>query len=236
MIQSTNAFILSYLKYGDSSIILNCFTQNFGFKTFIIKNAFLKKNKKTQYLFALNEVEISFYPKYNSSLELIKSINQSTVYQSIYTEISKSSVVTFLSEVLLQLLKKETDNLPLYAFIKESLTDLDKKNIHFADFHLWFLLNITKELGFYPLLETELFNSFDLNEGKFIFSKISSEENKRISLLWNQLIDFDFHTSENCFTSNTRKIMLNQILAYFEIHFENFRQPQSLEILSIVFD
>ena len=45
MIQSTNAFILSYLKYGDSSIILNCFTQNFGFKTFIIKNAFLKKNK-----------------------------------------------------------------------------------------------------------------------------------------------------------------------------------------------
>jgi len=235
MIETTKAFVLSYLKYGDTSLIVRCFTEKFGCKSFMLKGAFSKKNKKHHYLFCLNEIEISFYPKKNEALELVKNISQGQIFETLHTDVFKSSILTFLGEILNQNLKNEkAQDVSLYNFLKNSLTAFDKKSEYFADFHLFFLLEFSKHLGFYPLEENSTLPYFNLQEGIFSLrsKNISNEEN---AVLWTQLLQYDFAKPCNCFTSTQRTQMLEEILNFYEFHQTNFRKPLSLEVLKVVF-
>jgi DNA repair protein RecO (recombination protein O) len=234
--RNTKAFILSYLKYGDSSLIVRCYTEEYGFKSFILKNSFSKKQKKSHFLLLLNEVDITFYPKKNNSLELIKDIYQGYVFKDIHTNIIKSSIITFIGEILNQTLKnEETQDISLYNFIKNNLICLDSKETHFADFHLYFLLKFSKYIGFYPLNSNSEFPYFSLKEGTFSLKtdNLSREGNAE---LWNLLFIYDFNLAVNCFTSSQRTQMLDEILTYYEMHLTNFKKPVSLDILRLIFE
>lgn len=239
MIESTKALILSHLKYSDNSLIIKCFTDSFGFKTFILKGAFSKGKKKNNKVFLLNEIEISFYKKLNnnsSTLELIKDMHQGYVFQSLHTNVVKSSMITFIGEILNQVLKNEDAyNLSLYFFLKNKLIELDNRKASFADFHLYFLLELTKYLGITPLAVNSNFPYFNLREGIFSLKShnLSKSENGN---LWNQLLTYDFNNEINCFNSSQRKMMIEEIISYYEFHIDNFKKPISLEILKEIFN
>ena len=59
----TKAIVLSSLKYGDTSLIVRCYTEQEGLKSFIAKGVFAKKKRNTSLYFPLNELEISYTPK-----------------------------------------------------------------------------------------------------------------------------------------------------------------------------
>ena len=46
MLVSTEAIVLSYLKYSETSIIVKCFTQSDGLKSYLIKGVRSAKKKK----------------------------------------------------------------------------------------------------------------------------------------------------------------------------------------------
>jgi DNA repair protein RecO (recombination protein O) len=236
MIQNTRAFILSYLKYGDSSLIIKCYTKEHGFKSFILKNSFSKKLKKNHLLLVLNEVDLTFYTKKNGSLELIKDISQGYLFHTLHTDIIKSSIITFIGEILNQILRnEETQDFSLYIFIQETLIFLDRKEKQFADFHLYFLLAFSRHIGFYPLAINPELPFFNLKEGIFSLNpgNTSKEENAR---LWNILLNYDFKTAGNCFSSAERSLMLEEMLAYYEMHLAGFKRPLSLDILKLIFN
>lgn len=236
MIQTTKAIVLSFLKYGDSSLIVKCYTEKFGYKDFILKNSFSKKNRKSHFIFLFNEIEITFYSNNNNSLKLIKEIHQAHIFNTIHTNIIKSSIITFIGEIVNQTLKKEdAKDLSLYNFIKNSLIDLDVKDSYFSDFHLYFLLHFSKYIGFYPLVNNSDFPFFNIKEGIFSLKAdtVSREENAH---LWKLLLTYDFKSLKNCFNSSQRKQMLSEILTYFDMHWSNFNKPISLNILKLIFD
>ena len=43
----TKAIVLSSLKYGDTSLIVRCYTEQLGLKSFIAKGVFSKKKRNT---------------------------------------------------------------------------------------------------------------------------------------------------------------------------------------------
>ena len=236
MIESTKAIVLSFLKYGDSSLIIKCYTEKFGFKSFILKNSFSKKYKKSHFIFLFNEIELVFYSKKNNSLELIKEIHQGHIFNTIHTNIIKSSIITFIGEIVNQTLKnEETPDLSLYGFIKKSLIDLDSKDNYFSDFHLYFLLHFSKYIGFYPLENDSEFPYFIIKEGVFSLkaNPVTMEVN---AYLWKLLLRYEFKSSKNCFNISQRKQMLTEIITYFETHLSNFKKPISLDILKLLFD
>ncbi len=236
MIQTTKAFILSYLKYGDSSLIVKCYTEEYGFKTFILKNSFSKKQKKSHFLFTLNEVELSFYPKKNTSLELIKDIYQGYIFKTLHTDVFKSSILTFIAEMVNQTLKnEETKDLILYNFMRDNLICLDNREKCFADFHLYFLLEFSRHIGFYPLNSNSEYPYFNLKEGIFSIKSTSISKGENASL-WKILLEYDFKNSGNCFNSLQRSQMLEEIISYYEMHLTNFKKPLSLDILKLVFE
>ena len=236
-ILETKAIVLSSLKYGDTSLIIRCYTQDFGLKSFISKGVFTKKKRNTSLYFPLAEIDLSFQPKSNEQqLVFLKSAQTSYYYESLHFHPIKSAIVFFLAEILNLVLKEEADNPELYFYIENSLKEFDQKKDDFADFHLIFLLQLSYFLGFYPNLEIDG-NLFDLENGFFTNSNSSINMLKADeTVLFKKLLELHFsEDSKNTFNQSQRSLLLEIIVKYYQIHTNNFKKPKSLQVLHELF-
>lgn len=236
-ILETKAIVLSSLKYGDTSLIIRCYTQDFGLKSFIAKGVFSKKKRNTSLYFPLAEIDLSFQPKSNEQqLVFLKSVQTSHYYESLHFHPIKSAIVFFLAEILNLVLKEEADNPELYFYIEHSLKEFDQKKDDFADFHLIFLIQLSHFLGFYPNLETDG-NLFDLENGFFTNSNSSINMLKADeTVLFKKLLELHFsEDSKNTFNQSQRSLLLEILVKYYQIHTNNFKKPKSLQVLHELF-
>lgn len=143
----------------------------------------------------------------------------------------------FLAEVLTITLKEEEKNENLFSYLETTLLWLDNHS-ECANFHLLFLLNLTKYLGFYPEELNQEYNFFNLSEGKFEFNE---QNNYSVSgenlILLKQLLGTTFDAlSLIKINTKQRQSFLNMILLYFELHLGGFKSPKSLRIFNQVFN
>ena len=90
-IVSTKAIVLSSLKYSDSSLIVKCYTQEEGIKTYLIKGV-LKARKggiKVAYFQPLTQLKIHANHSRRGALNSIKEVQISYPYTSVYKDIIK---------------------------------------------------------------------------------------------------------------------------------------------------
>ncbi|CAI8385252.1 MAG: DNA repair protein RecO [Polaribacter sejongensis] len=235
---TTKAIVLSTLKYSDSSLIVKSYTQEEGLKSYLIRGI-LKAKKgglKIAYFQPLNQLNIVASHRNKGSLNTIKEAQISYPYKTIYKNIIKQSVVLFLSEVLSYSIKEEEKNNALFEYIETGLVWLDLHD-KVANFHLLFLLNLTRFLGFYPDLTEKEKIGFDLLEGNF--TNVTSQKNVIYGnnfYQFNKLLGINFDSIENVsFNKQERQIVLKIIIQYFELHLDGFKKPKSLQILETVF-
>ncbi len=239
MLTTTKAIVLSKLKYKDYDLIVKCYTEDFGVVSFILKGVL--KNKKSSnkiaYFQLLSQLQITLQHKQNRSLQSIKNTKLEYHYSSLHTNVLKSSIVMFLAEVLSNVLQEEEENKTLYTYIETTLLWLDE-HVEYSNFHLLFLLNLTKYLGFYPDTSNTQYSFFDLLEGRFITQKTNKHSISEDNLtLLKQLLGTTFDgLSSVKINSKQRQLFLNMILLYFELHLGNFKRPKSLQILNQVFN
>lgn len=239
MLTTTNAIVLSKIKYRDNDLIVKCYTQKYGVVSYILRNVASSKkgNSKTAYFQLLSQLQLVVLHKNNRSLQEVKEIKTHYMYSSLQTHVVKSSIVFFLSEVLSSTLKEEEDNQNLYSFLETTLQWLDT-NTEYANFHLLFLLKLTKHLGFYPEMAENNENWFDLTEGTFqeIKTNMYAVSGENLILL-KQLLGTNFDELNAIkINSNQRQAFLKMMLLYFELHLEGFKKPQSLQIFNQVFN
>lgn len=233
----TSAIVISSLKYGDNGLIVKCYTQNSGIESFILKNAFSGKNKKSSVFTTFNQIKIIYDSKKNSSLNYLKEAETEIYYQSLYSNPIKTTIILFLGEILNSVLQEEEANLELYNYLKNALVELDSKTSAYADFHLWFLLNLTKFLGFYPNY-SEKFEYFDLENGVSTndYSSGFVIQNEEL-ISFKNLIQMNFsELNSSQFNQNQRKMLLEILIRYYELHISDFRRPKSLEVLYQIFE
>jgi len=239
MLVKTNAIVLSKLKYGDHDVIVKCYTKNRGVVSYLLKGILKSKrsNSKIAYYQPLSQLEIEENYKAHQSLHFISDVKLSVPYHSMHTNILKAAIVMFLSEVLATTLKEEESNLALYEFLETTLQWLDHET-DFANFHLLFLLELSKHLGFYPDTEQSSFPYFNLSTGSFELKPqqnytVSGDNLKFLKALLG--IKFD-ELSTVKMASSQRQTLLNTLLFYFELHLSDFRKPKSLQVLQQVFN
>ena len=235
---ATKAIVLSSLKYGDTSLIVKCFTLQEGVKSYMIKGVLKAKRGKLKpaHFQPLTQLQIIANHSNKSSLHSIKEVQVIHPYETVYTSVVKQTIVMFLSEVLSTIIQEEEENLSLYQYVETSLIWLDTHDT-IANFHLLFLLNLSKYLGFYPDVSEAGKKAFNLQEGRFtdlVYEK-GSLSGKEIVLFKSLLgINFDaIHTIS--YSKKERQIILRIIVRYYELHLEGFRKPKSLDILETVF-
>ncbi|GAA4280469.1 DNA repair protein RecO [Gaetbulibacter aestuarii] len=238
MIVTTDAIVISKLKYRDNDLIVRCYTKQLGIVSFLLYGVLKSKKGKSKiaYFQLLSQLQISFNYKENKGLQSLQDVRVAHVYTSLHTQVLKSSIVMFLAEVLAAALKEEEPNPALYSFLENTLMWLDVHE-QFANFHLLFLLKLTKYLGFYPDVSQIDDPYFNLMEGHFEPQETGkySISGEQLNLL-KTLLDISFENLPDIkINAKQRQNFLNLILLYFELHLGSFKTPKSLEILNQVF-
>ena len=238
MLISSPAIILSKVRYQDNDLIVKCLTRDLGVVSYMIKNISMSKKSKNKFAFfqLLNILDLETNYNPNRSIQYIKDLKVKYNFTSLHTNIYKSSVVMFLSEILSNIIHIETKDMDLFDFIEKSLIWYDKSEDS-STFYLIFLMKITHYLGFYPDCTNMSYNYFNLEEGLFESSKNSQYVIEGSSLaLFKTILGIKFDSNKLPFIDKTnKKDILKNILIYFKLHVDGFKDPKSLKVLNQIF-
>lgn len=238
MLVHTKAIIISALKYGEADLIVKAYTLSDGLCTYMLKGV-LKSRKgkfKASMFQSLTQLEIVANHRGGGKLEYLKEAKVVGNYQTLHTHPVKLAMVMFLAEMLRNAIREEEKNEALFHYLEYSFQFLDSTD-KIANFHLLFLLNLTRYLGFQPETEIKDLPVFNLLDG--VFQDFSSNdyciEGKNVDLL-KSLLGTDFDALPLIKMNQTsRNDFLNMLLLYYELHIEGFRKPKSLSVLNEIF-
>ncbi len=235
---STKALVLSSVKYGEADLIVSCYTEKVGLKSYHLR-AILKSKKgklRTAMFQPLTLLQLDAYHKDKGTLERIQEARVLVPYQSLHTQVVKTSLVMFLSEILKNAIKEEEANPELFQFLESSLLWLDD-NEKIANFHLAFLLKLTGHLGFYPDFSDQDLPYLNLMEGVFQNSPMGDfcESGDCLKVMIQlHLCTLDDLPSVSISKQN-RADTLHLLLTYYQLHVQEYRTPKSLAVLTQLF-
>ncbi|MXN91309.1 DNA repair protein RecO [Flavobacterium sp. Sd200] len=237
MLVKTKAIVLSALRYQEKSLVVKCFTQSSGLKSYYVRDAFTSKksNQKMVYFRPLNILEIEASHKNKNTLEYFKEVRLAHNYQSVTTNMVKASIAMFIAEMLHHSIREEEQNESLYYFLETALLWLDNHD-EVANFHLILLLELTKFLGFYPNNAQSNYDFFEMTEGVFIeYPSITCLNSHETALLL-RLMPLKLDNSTKAFHITERQALLKILMDYYALHLDGFIKPRSLEVLREVFN
>lgn len=241
MDDTIQGIVLQSIRYGDTSLIVKVFTRSLGLRSYMVKGAFNRNSKSRAALFQnlhlINYVEAGKPNK--SSLGYMKDVQLTTVYQSIPFVMNKSAILMYISELLSKTITEQEQNEPLYDFIERSMLWLDLVHQDYANFPLFFTLELTRHLGFYPKANYESGYCFDMMEGSFSHDYplhpyyFDAEDAQLLSQLLNAGIDetcrIPLHVSQ-------RRSLLDGLIVFMRLHAPVMNDFHSHEVLKTVLE
>ncbi len=236
MLVKTEAIVLHALKYGENKLIVDMFTRQFGRLSFVVPLPKTSKSRlKKQYFQPMTLLEVECEVRQQVQLQKLKDARLLSAYTTISSSPEKLALSLFTAEFLYHALRSEQQNIPLFSYICDSMQWLDMATAGYANFHLTFLIHLTRFLGFYPNLQNENDGCiFDMRAG--VFSDmvpthrdfLSPEEARHIRLLMR--MDFPSMHLYRLSRQNRGRI-IEVLLAYYRLHIPQFPELKSLGVL-----
>ncbi len=218
MLFKTKGIVFRYTEYGETSIIVTIFTGQFGLQTYIVNSArsASAKNKIALYQ-PLTLLDLVVYHRENASILRIKEAKCFHAYQHIPTDFRKSSVALFLNEFLNKTVKEQSHAEELCDFLINSFVHFDLQISNIENFHLIFLIRLSRYLGFRPSGVDELMGA-----------RVSADEVEENIL--KQLVTANY--SDPISINNIQRRNILEILIRFYVsHSPNFGELKSLPVL-----
>ena len=241
MDDTIQGIVLQSIRYGDTSLIVKVFTRSLGLRSYMVKGAFNRNSKSRAALFQnlhlINYVEASRPNK--SSLGYLKDVQLTTVYQSIPFVMNKSAILMYVSELLSKTIIEQEQNEAMFDFIVRSLLWLDLVEQDYANFPLFFTLELTRHLGFYPKTNHETGFCFDMMEGSFAHDLpvhpyyFEAENAMLLSQLLNVSIDEACHLPLRV---SQRRELLDGLIMFMRLHAPVMNDFHSHEVLKTVLE
>ncbi len=236
----TSGVVLHALKYTDSSSIITVYTRQFGRISYMVHGMNKKKSLcPAAFIQPLSLVEIDVYHTPGKNIQRLKEIRMEHPFTGIPYDPIKNSLALFLSEVLFRTLRQSEPDESLYLFLENSILQLDCSETGIANFHLIFLLRLTRYLGFEPNQDEVPSNYFDLMNGVFLKEKPVHAHFTLpdVSVDFIRVLNADYSTMHNlAFTRARRANLLQSIVTYYQLHIPDFHGLHSLEVLHSLFD
>lgn len=239
MLLKTRAIALKVTNYSENSIVAQLFTEEFGIQSYLINGARKPRAKiHVNMLQPLHLLDLVVYYKESGSLQRIKEAVLSPILKEIPLDISKSAVAIFINEILFKVLKQHQPDIDLFNFIHKSILWLDQTSNSIQNFHLCFLMKLSKFLGYMPSTTNEKYPYFDLASG--LFTKHPPAHTYILQAPHTDIFERILKTSfEECHTivikHEERIYLLNQMINFYKLHTENFGTVNSLSILEEIF-
>jgi len=228
MLQKTRGIALNFIKYKETSIISRIYTEEYGLQSYLVNGVRSSKKKRSAGKIAFFQpfslLEMVVYYKKDANLKRISELKCSHQLHHIPGDIRKSSVVLFLTEALIRILKEDDPDQKLFKFLTESIIFLEHSKKDFENFHLQFLLKASQFLGFGPSSGKEL--QFELKSQNIKVVEFRDE-------IIDRLLADDFGVYLKM-TNNERSHLLDAIVNMFRLHFDNLGELRSMQVLRAV--
>lgn len=241
MIEKTLGIVLRQIKYGENSLIAHLYTRHWGRIGVMVPGARTSsKNRKSHLFQPLTILELELYFKPGRDLHHIREAKNHCPFMHLTGDPVKSSVALFLSEILYKALREEETNEELFDFLSSHIQFLDLADQGIANFHIYFLLRLSRYLGFNPGIPPDGDNLwFDLSTGAF-----TSSPPLHGSFLTPEMTDLviRFLTVQAsdlgsiAIDRKTRIELLTGILSYYYLHLEGLGEIRSHIVLHSLFE
>jgi DNA repair protein RecO (recombination protein O) len=239
MLHKIRGIVLKTTLYSESSVVVQVFTDKFGIQSYLINGVKKPKAKiPMNVLQPLHLLDMVVYHKMNSQIQRVAEARPSPVFRSIPYQVVKNTMVQFLNEVLYKSIRQQHTDENLFDFIYNAISWFDETDEAGVNFHLAFLLKLSRFLGFAPHVQTRKDQKyFDLQGGDFTSimpahpNFIAENDVGHFLLLFTTPFE---KLNEIKFSNATRRILLDKILVYYALHTASFGQIKSHQVLEDV--
>ena len=236
---NSRALVIKSIKHGETSSLVSCYLEEIGYKSFLVKGLYGSKKSRFSkaHFFPLNVINILYSLKEIKNLGFIKEVKSEVLFKTIHSDVQKSSILVFLSEILNSVFKEELDvNQDLFNFLLNSLIWYDNVK-ECNNYHIKFLIELSKYIGFYPNIINENDLYFCLESGstsntKPLGGNICGDDLK----LFKNLLGMKFEDLNSMsINRESRTRILNKIIDYYSLHLQMFKIPKSINVFAEVF-
>ncbi|MDR1527145.1 MAG: DNA repair protein RecO [Dysgonamonadaceae bacterium] len=240
MLHKTRAIVLYNVNYNDTYTIVHVFTEALGPVSYLTAKTKGKTTRVPKSLFhPLSVVELEVEHQNVREIQRLKEARQHIALPSIRNHPVKSTICIFLAELLGKITVDKQSDQRLFDFILQSVEVLEMMEKDYANFHLVFMIGLSRYLGFYP--DSSGYRPgmyFDLQNGVFVAYRPASVHflNPDESQVFFNLLRMNYENMALfSFSRHERKDIIYRILEYYRIHLNRLPEIKSLEILHEVF-
>mgnify|MGYP002624330284 CR=1 FL=1 len=236
----SHGIVLHALRYGDSSLIVDIFTEEAGTVAFLVRQPRGRRQRLAAGVCApLSLVEVVWEHRPNANLQKPRELTLWHPWRDMPFQPMKAAVALFLGEFLHRSLHREQENKPLFRFATDALTWFDQSQNGYANFHIVFLLRLTRFLGFQPNAEEGSEGDFfDLQAATFVTAPplhpyyLQSSE----AAVVRKFLRMDFRSMRPVRLNGAlRRRVLEVITLFYRLHVPEFPPLRSLDVLAEVF-
>lgn len=321
--------VLHTIKYGDSSLVAYMLTDTLGRQTYMVQGVGSGRGhgNKGALLQPMFVLELEGLESPRAEMHRIREMRSAVTLRSIPFDVRKGTIALFMAEMLYRLVREVEPNSPLFDFVRECVTALDRMGTDaagvsagfgsaadtgapgapsvsgvsgvpgawaghgagtaacidpdtvgtdadtsagigsdatgavpstargvaavsvgkgggpmsgagVANFHLWFMVALSRHLGFFPGNEWAAGHVFDIRDGLFtpIMPRHGMAFSRENSALLGLLMDTPADGIAAIALGRGQRVdFLNAMLAYFGYHLDATRDIRSVDILREVF-
>lgn len=236
---SVNAIVLRSFMFGDTKMMADVFSREEGRMSCVLRTGSRTGKLRRQMFQPMSILELSLERKSPGALAVVKDAHIGRPFSSIPFHPYKLSISMFLAEFLCGVLKSEQNPHILFDYVCEGILWLDGVKSGFSNFHLVFLMRLTRFVGFYP--NTENYRDgycFDMQNGCFVEAApsvrgfLNAEETRALCAL----MRMDYGNMSLFGMSHAeRNRCLDAILYYYRLHLPGTGELKSLPVLRELF-
>ena len=165
---------------------------------------------------------------------------RSYMVQGVRSRNGRGSKLALFQPMFPYRLVREYDepNQALFDFVWNSVGALDSMDEGVANFHLWFLANLSRFLGFCPGNDYSADDWFDIREGLYTKTRPQhvSFMTQECTRILRDMMECDVRCLAEIGLNRTQRVeFLNAVLGYFGYHLDAISAVQSVRILREVF-
>lgn len=239
MIIKTRGIILRTVKYSETSVIVDIYTEGSGLRSYIISGVRTQRSKVAMGLLqVLSLVDIVAYDV-QGKLNRIKEIHAAHVFTTLPFDIRRSSIGLFMAEVTRRTIRESEENEELFVFLFDIFKFLDETTEKFTNLHLSFLLELSGHLGFRPHEDDYTEGSvFDLKNGVFTHNTVGHSHflNENLTMILRGLLLTPWNETHVLkINHDERRQLIGELLKFYQFQLDNFPDINSFKILQEIF-
>ena len=240
MLLQDRILVLRTLRYADDRLIVEALARTQERVSFIVRITHSPRAAVRHTLFTpLAVIDIEWNRPRNGQLGKPLSARVALPRLTLHTVPAKTAVVLFLAEMLLHVVHSEEADTAIFDFVEAALQWFDTAEQNFANFHLVFLMRLTRFLGIAPDLSQAGLPYFDLIGGRFVAIRPMHAhllEGEEASVFAN-LLRMNFSTMHLFrFSRAQRNRILDVLIDYYRLHLAAMPELNSPDVLRTLFD